>query len=45
VRSRGGGRSRHELAAAVSASGGLGTIGFLPSDELRREIVEALAPA
>jgi NAD(P)H-dependent flavin oxidoreductase YrpB (nitropropane dioxygenase family) len=34
----GGGLSRHELAAAVSEAGGLGTIGFLPPAALRREI-------
>src|SRR3954453_2581937 len=34
----GGGLSGHELAAAVSAAGGLGTIGILPAEELRREI-------
>jgi nitronate monooxygenase len=37
----GGGLARHELAAAVSAAGGLGTIGFLPPDDLRREIAAA----
>lgn len=37
----GGGLARHQLAAAVSAAGGLGTIGFLASDELRREIAAA----
>lgn len=39
----GGGLSRHELAVAVSAAGGLGTIGFLPADALRREIAAARA--
>src|SRR5438552_258959 len=34
----GGGLSRHRLAAAVSAAGGLGTIGILPPRQLRREI-------
>jgi NAD(P)H-dependent flavin oxidoreductase YrpB (nitropropane dioxygenase family) len=37
----GGGLSRHELAAAVSAAGGLGTIGHLAADDLRREIAAA----
>ena len=37
----GGGLSGHDLAAAVSASGGLGTIGFLPSGDLRRELASA----
>jgi nitronate monooxygenase len=37
----GGGLSTHELAAAVSEAGGLGTIGFLAPDDLRREIAEA----
>jgi nitronate monooxygenase len=37
----GGGLSRHALAASVSASGGLGTIGFLPPRDLRREIAAA----
>lgn len=37
----GGGLARHPLAAAVSAAGGLGTIGFLGPDELRREIAAA----
>lgn len=39
----GGGLSRHELAVAVSAAGGLGTIGFLPAEALRREIAAARA--
>jgi NAD(P)H-dependent flavin oxidoreductase YrpB (nitropropane dioxygenase family) len=34
----GGGLAGHDLAAAVSAAGGLGTIGFLAPDDLRREI-------
>lgn len=34
----GGGLSRRELAGAVSAAGGLGTIGFLAPDDLRAEI-------
>jgi nitronate monooxygenase len=34
----GGGLAGHELAAAVSAAGGLGTIGILAPDDLRREI-------
>jgi NAD(P)H-dependent flavin oxidoreductase YrpB (nitropropane dioxygenase family) len=37
----GGGLSRHQLAAAVSEAGGLGTIGFLGPDELRGEIAAA----
>ncbi len=37
----GGGLSRHELAAAVSAAGGLGTIGILDPEPLRQEIVKA----
>jgi NAD(P)H-dependent flavin oxidoreductase YrpB (nitropropane dioxygenase family) len=37
----GGGVSRHELAAAVSEAGGLGTIGFLDADSLRRELAAA----
>jgi NAD(P)H-dependent flavin oxidoreductase YrpB (nitropropane dioxygenase family) len=37
----GGGLSRHRLAAAVSAAGGLGTIGFLAPDGLRAEIAAA----
>lgn len=39
----GGGISRHELAAAVSEAGGLGTIGFLPAPQLAREIDAARA--
>jgi nitronate monooxygenase len=34
----GGGIARHELAAAVSEAGGLGTIAILEPDELAREI-------
>jgi nitronate monooxygenase len=37
----GGGLARHRLAAAVSAAGGLGTIGFLAPDELRSEVAAA----
>lgn len=37
----GGGLAGHELAAAVSAAGGLGTIGFLSPSDLRREIAAA----
>jgi len=37
----GGGLAGHELAAAVSAAGGLGTIGFLAPDDLRDEIAAA----
>jgi nitronate monooxygenase len=37
----GGGLSTHELAAAVSDAGGLGTIGLLPPDALRRSIADA----
>ena len=37
----GGGLAGHELAAAVSAAGGLGTIGILAPDDLRREIAAA----
>jgi nitronate monooxygenase len=37
----GGGLARHQLAAAVSAAGGLGTIGFLAPDDLRSEIAAA----
>jgi nitronate monooxygenase len=37
----GGGLAGHELAAAVSAAGGLGTIGILAPDELGREIEAA----
>jgi nitronate monooxygenase len=34
----GGGIARHELAAAVSEAGGLGTIGIMPPDALAAEI-------
>ena len=37
----GGGLSGADLAAAVSGAGGLGTIGFLAADGLRREIAAA----
>jgi nitronate monooxygenase len=37
----GGGLAGHQLAAAVSAAGGLGAIGILAPDELRREITAA----
>jgi NAD(P)H-dependent flavin oxidoreductase YrpB (nitropropane dioxygenase family) len=37
----GGGLAGHELAAAVSAAGGLGTIGILAPGDLRREVVMA----
>jgi nitronate monooxygenase len=37
----GGGLAGCQLAAAVSAAGGLGTIGFLAPDDLRREVVAA----
>ena len=37
----GGGLAGHQLAAAVSAAGGLGTIGFLAPDDLRGEIAAA----
>jgi len=37
----GGGLAGHQLAAAVSAAGGLGTIGFLAPDDLRSEIAAA----
>jgi nitronate monooxygenase len=37
----GGGISRHELAAAVSEAGGLGTIGTLPASALSEEISAA----
>lgn len=39
----GGGLSRREPAGAVSAAGGLGTIGFLAPADLRREIEAARA--
>jgi nitronate monooxygenase len=37
----GGGLAGHELAAAVSAAGGLGTIGILPAAGLRAEVAAA----
>jgi nitronate monooxygenase len=37
----GGGLAGHELAAAVSDAGGLGTIGILGPEDLRREIAAA----
>jgi NAD(P)H-dependent flavin oxidoreductase YrpB (nitropropane dioxygenase family) len=37
----GGGISRHELAAAVSDAGGLGTIGILPPEALAAELAAA----
>jgi nitronate monooxygenase len=37
----GGGLSRHELAAAVSGAGGLGTVGILDPGPLRQEIRKA----
>jgi NAD(P)H-dependent flavin oxidoreductase YrpB (nitropropane dioxygenase family) len=37
----GGGLAGHQLAAAVSAAGGLGTIGILAPDDLRSEIAAA----
>jgi len=37
----GGGTSAHELAAAVSDAGGLGTIGYLDPADLRREVEAA----
>jgi nitronate monooxygenase len=39
----GGGIAGHELAAAVSEAGGLGTIGLLPPPQLRRELDRARA--
>jgi nitronate monooxygenase len=39
----GGGISRHELAAAVSEAGGLGTIAVNGADAIARELVEARA--
>ncbi|TMK57514.1 MAG: nitronate monooxygenase [Actinobacteria bacterium] len=39
----GGGLSRHELAAAVSAAGGLGTIAVNGADSIRRELAAARA--
>jgi len=37
----GGGLATHELAAAVSEAGGLGTIGILPPEDLKAEIAAA----
>ena len=37
----GGGLATHELAAAVSEAGGLGTIGILPPEDLRAELAAA----
>jgi NAD(P)H-dependent flavin oxidoreductase YrpB (nitropropane dioxygenase family) len=37
----GGGLARHELAAAVSEAGGLGTLGLMGPDALRREVAAA----
>src|SRR5438477_12464834 len=37
----GGGLSRHELAAAVSAAGGLGTIGMMAGTSVERELFSA----
>jgi NAD(P)H-dependent flavin oxidoreductase YrpB (nitropropane dioxygenase family) len=37
----GGGLSRHDLAAAVSEAGGLGTLGFLDAESMRRELAAA----
>src|SRR5688572_502318 len=37
----GGGLSGHELAASVSAAGGLGTIGFLGAEDLREQVASA----
>ena len=37
----GGGLARHELAAAVSEAGGLGTLGIMAPDGLRRELEAA----
>jgi nitronate monooxygenase len=37
----GGGIARHEVAAAVSEAGGLGTIGFLSADRLAKELSAA----
>jgi NAD(P)H-dependent flavin oxidoreductase YrpB (nitropropane dioxygenase family) len=37
----GGGLARHDLAAAVSEAGGLGTLGILDSEALRRELAAA----
>jgi nitronate monooxygenase len=37
----GGGLSQHELVAAVSAAGGLGTLGIMPPEAVEREIQKA----
>jgi nitronate monooxygenase len=37
----GGGLSRHDLAAAVSEAGGLGTIGIMDAEAMRRELAAA----
>jgi nitronate monooxygenase len=37
----GGGLARHDLAAAVSAAGGLGTIGIMDPEPMRRELAAA----
>ncbi len=37
----GGGLARHELAAAVSEAGGLGTLGIMDADSLRRALAAA----
>jgi nitronate monooxygenase len=37
----GGGLARHDLAAAVSEAGGLGTLGIMDADVLRRELAAA----
>src|SRR5436309_2700952 len=39
----GGGLSRHELAAAVSAAGGLGTVGMMAGPAVERELLAARA--
>lgn len=39
----GGGLSRHELAAAVSAAGGLGTVGMMAGPAVARELLAARA--
>lgn len=38
-----GGIARHELAAAVSEAGGLGTLGFAPAPAMEREVARARA--
>jgi nitronate monooxygenase len=37
----GGGLARHDLAAAVSEAGGLGTLGIMGADAMRRELAAA----